>query len=462
MATFTLKENSNKSLVEILDELGYIQLAKSNLGYHAGELDIINNAIKRFKRKNKQYLSFLGLEVINDKIVSKGISGIIPLEFAINKGDTASLIVDPMIHWNILSDFAAVTKHRDWLKINVEWETPNTLNIELWYFSLPFLKEAMYVLERPAKGYKKIAIENDFPMGQTNWEDFSINKYPYKRLRFNNTTSKITLDTLPHQLIKWGINAIEESIQSPSKVPLEILELIDLLKFKLKNVSEKIPNERNLALLPRSGAWGGYQNLYQELRNIASIAGIVKDKNKIGRAYAIETEKLFEHFVVYLLERYSRENNLRFYSDINNSSRIGFEQIAPNYYVSMLSSLKPDAVITDRDLLLVVDAKYKRHFDLLQHKNRKDENWFRNEFRNDIHQILSYSIFSNKKNKILLLAYPSFKANANINIWKLFRNSHILLGLIPILLKDYISLELIYQEFRNNVKKAIRYLGEHI
>ncbi len=454
MPIFKIKENSKRSLKDILKKLGYEKLAESALGRGKSEKDIQENALRRFIRKNSKYLSFLDLDVEGFYIVSKGISGVIPLEFATNKREYSTLIVEPMVSWDVISKFAAITKYRDWLKVNIEWDTPYTLDIELWYFSLPFLREAHYVLNRPAKGYVKRELEEDFILGNTNWEDFAVNKYPYKKIKFKNTRSEISFDTLPHRLVKWGLEAIEASILDENKVPDEILELINDLKLKLKDVKSEIPTDTKMTKLPRSGAWGGYINLYREIHNLASIAGVIDSESKTGKAYLIETEKLFEYFVDYLLERYSQENGLKFYNDRDDSSRIGLERISPEYYVTMLSSLRPDAVAVQNDLLIVIDAKYKRHFDLIQRKDVKDKEWYNNKFRNDIHQILSYSIFSDKKYKLLLLAYPTYNKDAKINIWRLTRNSRVIVGLIPIFLGNNVSLNLIYKKFKDDIEYA--------
>ena len=186
MITYSLKEHSSISIIKILNALGYIKLAQSGLGRNADMSIVIDKAISRFKRRNKEYFDFLGLSIIDKNIASTGKAGAIPLENALYGDEKANLIVEPMINWQTLSDFASVTKERSWLNIQPDWEISKVLDIELWYFSKPFLSEALSVLRRPAKGFKSIENIDSFPKGNTNWIDYAVNKYPYKKIAFSN------------------------------------------------------------------------------------------------------------------------------------------------------------------------------------------------------------------------------------------------------------------------------------
>jgi len=93
MLSYTLKEHSSIGIINILNSLGYMKLAQSGSGRNSDIAMITEKAISRFKRKNKEYLAFLGLSIIDKKIVSSGKAGAIPLEYALGSNEKANLTV---------------------------------------------------------------------------------------------------------------------------------------------------------------------------------------------------------------------------------------------------------------------------------------------------------------------------------------------------------------------------------
>lgn len=434
MELFSLNENSIIDLKNILNRLGYIILAKNSLGSRAGQSDIIEKATSRFIRKNQEYLKYIDLKIENQKLFSSSTAGIVPLEFAIDKGEKANLTVEPMINWQILSEFAAVTKNRDWIKLNENWLVSKVLDVELWYFSKPFLEEAISVLNRPAKGFKTDLKVEAVPRGNTNWLNYSINQYPYLKFQFENRFSKSTLDVLPHSLIIWAVDSIINSIQNYQSVPETIKNDLKAIKSILGNsIAPITPTYKIFSQLPQTGAWSGYKNLYKEIEHLAILSGILRKEKLYGCAYSIKTERLFEEFVMFLNEKYASDFGYNFYKDTNDSSRIGFLEIDASSKFKMMNSLRPDIVMTNSEMQIIVDAKYKRHFDLASNYwTKQDENYWEEDMRQDLHQALSYSIFSEKKKNLILLAHPRLTNFSKFHIRRVSRNRNILVGYLPI------------------------------
>lgn len=458
MEVFKLNENSSIGLNRILNRLGYIKLAEKSLPYGAGKSDAYNKAIYRFIKRNNDYLKFLNVIVEGDKLYSKSVAGIIPLEYAIDTGEKANLIVEPMLNWQTLSEFASITKKRNWLTLNENWLVSKVLDIELWYFSKPFLDEALSVLKRPAKGFKTIVKTSLFPRGNTEWLDYSVQKFPYYKLEFKNKYSISTFDVLPHSLIIWGIDAIKKSINNYQIVPQNIKEALIKIEIILgTDIAPITPSYKILSQLPRTGAWAGYINLYKEIEHLAILAGELKKEKTVGCAYAIKTEKLFEEFTMYLCESFAKSKGYKFYKDTDDTSRIGLIKYENSTNFNMLNSLRPDVIITSNDLLIVIDAKYKRHFDLASHYTQQGEdfNW-EDEMRNDLHQAISYTIFSEKKNKLVLLTHPRLTNSSKYHIRRTSRNKNIIVGYLPIYFKKDSTMKNIEQEYMNNLNEIIK------
>jgi len=458
MEVFKLNENSSIGLKSILNRLGYIKLAEKSLPYGAGKSDAYNKAASRFIKRNNEYLNFLNISIENSNLYSNSIAGIIPLEYAINTGEKANLIVEPMLNWQTLSEFASITKKRDWLTLNEDWPTSKVLNIELWHFSKPFLNEALSVLKRPAKGFKTIIKTYSSPRGNTDWVDYGVQKYPYGKHAFNNKFSISTFDVLSHSLIIWAVEAIKKSINNYQIVPENIKEAVNKIEIILGgDIKPIIPTHKILSQLPQTGAWSGYINLYKEIEHIAILAGVLKKEKTSGCAYSIKTEKLFEEFTMYLCESFAKNNGYKFYKDSDDSSRIGLLKYNDSDNFKMLNSLRPDVIISSSDLLIVIDAKYKRHFDLAGKYSTSSTGFdWEDDMRHDLHQAISYTIFSEKKNKLVLLTHPRLTSSSKYHIRRTSRNKNIIVGYLPIYFNKSATIKSIENEYSNNLKEMIK------
>jgi hypothetical protein len=428
-----LKEHSTLKIP--LEELGYIQLARRALGNRASDLDINKRALDRFLRKNVQYLSFLDIKTDGFKLLSQGKVGVIPLIDAAADNNRNMLIIYPMSPWNILSDFIGKTRQSDWLDIKEDWEIDNVfLDLELWYFARPFISETKLVLEKPGRAFMTTIKYNQFPAGITDWSEYAISGYPYRKLIFKNKINQQTINALPHFFIKWCVNAIKDSITKPELVPEDYKSDIVWIENTLGDIKSVIPNRETLKLLPRTGAWIGYSKVYNEIEKIAALCGIL-NLSKNGCAFSIRAEELFEIMVQSFCKEWADINGFGFRQDKDDSSRIS---IIPNQNSKayMLRSLRPDVILSSQNTVIIIDAKYKRHFDIANrtHAEKQDKQVWYEEYRHDLHQVISYGVNQNKPRKVFLLTHPSVESNKkeyNLQLWKISSSTN-LIGLLPI------------------------------
>jgi 5-methylcytosine-specific restriction endonuclease McrBC regulatory subunit McrC len=224
-----------------------------------------------------------------------------------------------------------------------------------------------------------------------------------------------------------------------------------------KNISSVVPSYKTLAQLPKTGAWSGYINLYKEIEHLAILAGVLKKEKTSGCAYSIKTEKLFEEFTMYLSESFAKRKGFKFFKDTDDSSRIGLIKIEESDNFKMLNSLRPDIIINSKDLLIVIDSKYKRHYDLASHyyKNNNDFDW-EEDMRHDLHQAISYTIFSEKKNKLVLLTHPRLTNSSKYHLRRTSRNKNIIVGYLPIHFNNEATIKSIEKAYIDNINEMIK------
>ncbi len=91
-------------------------------------------------------------------------------------------------------------------------------------------------------------------------------------------------------------------------------------------------------------------------------------------------------------------------------------------YLGSQKSLVPDLVLEREDQTIIVDAKYKEHWEEMQ-RNRwtnLDEE-IRERHREDLFQVLAYANLSNKERTTVCLAYPCQEAT-----WESLRKRNML------------------------------------
>lgn len=463
--TYVIKENDEKPLKYLLEELGYNEITK---GFRGTENK--HNAILKFIKYNQKFLDFLNVKVSGEKIITSGTTGVVPLKYAIDKGEKFFLHVKPMISVNIISGFAAKAKTRDWITLNPDWRIPQNIELELWYFSFPFIEESLKVLKKRAKGFKTYESNDSYPRGTTDWNDYAVNKAPFNQIAFNNRVIESSHNVLPHCIMKWAIEAVHESAIHSSNVPYILRSKINELRTELNDVDEVVPTEKIFSKLPRSGAWSGYKNLYNEIYQLAIITGVVSGVKKVGAAYALKSERLFEEFIMYIGEKYQESHPFKFFKDTDNSSVISFDKIEGDYIskrFNMWKAIKPDVVLKSKDTLVILEVKYKKHYCLASksRKSLKSTQWGE-QMLADLHQALSYSVFSNKKKKVILLVHPLFLESqsdhkiAKYNIRKNSRDENVIIGYLPLHLNEESNIEDAVDDFHNNLDQILKHLND--
>ena len=83
-------------------------------------------------------------------------------------------------------------------------------------------------------------------------------------------------------------------------------------------------------------------------------------------------------------------------------------------YLGSQKSLVPDIWLEWESTTLIVDAKYKRHWEELQRRSWMDvEDDLREQHRNDLLQVLAYANLAHTSNVVVCLAYPCSPHNWN-------------------------------------------------
>jgi hypothetical protein len=137
----------------------------------------------------------------------------------------------------------------------------------------------------------------------------------------------------------------------------------------------------------------------------AEERGLAGTSDLQGLPWAMSMEQFFEAWVETLMSHVARR-----IGGIVRSGRERQTVVPLNWdppYLGSQKSLVPDVVIERDDLTVIVDAKYKEHWEEMQRRRWTDlEEELRERHRADLLQVLAYSTVAQKHKVLVCLAYP--------------------------------------------------------
>lgn len=397
--------------------------------------------IRKWININKDYLDFLEIVYLwdNDKGLSLEPSnkiGLIPLRNPYGGHVYGSIVVKPKIGWIKISE---ILDSIEWKLKPIFLDKEEAIMSEgvlpRWLKAIDTLKAIEKALKMNFRGIKYIEEVKTQPTGKINWYRYSIENIPAgKWNRFNSKYISHSLDIDIHRQFKGVIEQIKKDLLKPfvpniiRQKAFPTLKLIDSI---LEKVESELPNINKIKKLKIPSFYRFYYDeaKFKIMEYLSQSKFSIYSAEFSGLPWSIEMDRLFEYWIEYWSNKFSKLKGANFYSDIRGSSKIKF--LSLNEWKG-LKILKPDIVIEKGDLTLIIDAKYKKHLMYL-HLNRIKE-YMIDDHRKDIHQILAYISSSQKKTKRAILIYPKLLKHSIKEEAKLinYSNSNININLIKI------------------------------
>ncbi len=137
----------------------------------------------------------------------------------------------------------------------------------------------------------------------------------------------------------------------------------------------------------------------------AEERGLAGTSDLQGLPWAMSMEQFFEAWVETLMSHVARRIGGVVRSGRERQTVVPLNWDPP--YLGSQKSLVPDVVIERDDVTVIVDAKYKEHWEEMQRRRWTDlEEELRERHRADLLQVLAYSTVAQKPKVLVCLAYP--------------------------------------------------------
>lgn len=337
--------------------------------------------------------------------------GAIPLISPTSGRHDYGLVVRPRFDWPGIGPILSAT---GWRVIPAPLSMPllprSERRVPPWVLSTIVLFRLKGLLDQLERRFEIIAEQRSSPRGTVDWS-----RYLHKqisRARFLDVPCRFPELQENRDLraaIRFALEKQLRSLESQHVNGSFVRELIEMCRGLIDQVRDVAPREP----LPTTfQAWRQsalrtdvFRRGLEAIEWTAQERGLAGLSDLQGLPWAMSMEQFFEAWVETLMSYVVRR--------IGGTMRSGRERqtVVPiNWeppYLGSQKSLIPDLIIERNDTAVIVDAKYKDHWEEMQARRWTDlEEKLRERHRADLLQVLAYSTVARKPKVLVCLAYP--------------------------------------------------------
>lgn len=374
--------------------------------FKSADKRIIGQYLQKFIHYNKNSFDFLGVHphlIGSDKDISIGFQssefvGAIPLRAPDTGKQIGDFIVVPRFAGR--NKFEAYVEIIKALKTEIEPEIIDSLPLASGNFFNPpkYLEAIKFIstLERliDASWVKFKTTERiiNKPDGQVKWNKYFNNLYKVENTsRFSVRKNHLTELHSEFSEIRFVFDLCKRELLSPT-TPIRVKHST---KNKLQILEKKLHHHKPKVTKHIFVRHSDSPNI-QQIKNQANQ--FLNNTSK-STAWRVDFSNVFENFVQHIFKKVAAEKGAHIFSNYRITSETS------KSFAWELKYLEPDIIYQKANFIAFIDAKYKSHLYNKFHKNEK----LKEDYRHDLHQILAYSSFGNKKIESGLLCFPSNK-----------------------------------------------------
>lgn len=374
---------------------------------------------EQFTKQNRSLFSLLDVQIEshydgNDlllRLISGNRVGAIPLFSPTRGTPDYGLVVQPRFPWRGIGPMLA----------DMGWRVaPTPLKLPLlrrserrvppWVLSSMILVRLQALLDSLTRRFERTSAVLSAPKGQVDWRRYSQTQLPLGRfLAVPCTYPDLRDDRRLQAAIRFALErqlrALQTQVEHGAFVH-RLIELCERLLMKVRGVAPALPSRGTFEQwmqrpMRRSQLTEGLEAIEWTV-NDRGLAGL---SDLDGIPWMLPMNEFFEAFVETVLASVVRRLGAQLKVGRRRETTHAINWSTP--LVGSQASLIPDLWMEWQDTTLIVDAKYKRHWQELQERTWAGvETEIREQHRNDLFQVLAYGNLAVTKAVIACLVYP--------------------------------------------------------
>lgn len=347
--------------------------------------------------------------------------GALPLMSPTSGRPDYGLIIKPRFNWSGLGPMLATM---GWKILPTPLRLPpipgTERKIPSWVLSSIILFRLKQLLDKMERRFELVEKDLNAPRGNINWPTYLMQKMPKAQFlqvpcRFPDLRDDRELKSAIHYTLNKQLSGLQ-SQRHTGIAAIQLIELCQSLLTKVNNIPPRIPMPKTIE------SWlHGFMKTEVFTEGLQAIEWTIDDRGLAGISdlqglpWRMPMEIFFEAWVEAIAEALVKT--------IGGKLRVGRkrETVYPITwnppYMGSQKSLIPDFIIEKERSTIILDAKYKSHWEELNISRwSRLGKQVRERHREDLMQILAYSNLSDKSHIISCLVYPCRK-----NTWQSLR-----------------------------------------
>jgi McrBC 5-methylcytosine restriction system component len=390
--------------------------------------------------------------------------GAIPLVSPTSGRHDYGLVVRPRFDWSGIGPILGAT---GWRVIPSSLSLPllprSERRVPPWVLSTIVLFRLKALLAQLERRFEITSEERSSPRGTIDWGRYISRQI--SRARFLDVPCRfpeLQKDRDLRAAIRFALEKQLRSLESQRIAGSFVRELIEMCGDLIGQVIDVGPRE------PLSTTFQVWQRntLRTEVfrRGVQAIEWTAEERGLAGLSdlqglpWAMSMEQFFEAWIETLMSHVVRRIGGELRSGRERETVVPLNWNPP--YLGSQKSLVPDLIVVRDDTTIIIDAKYKEHWEDMQHRRWADlEEELRERHRADLLQVLAYSTVARTSKVLVCLAYPCTEER-----WLSLRSRNLLVHRASLPLTDR-RVELILVAFPLStriVEEAVNLMAEEI
>jgi hypothetical protein len=374
---------------------------------------------EQFIKQNSQIFQQLQVDVHRDydgsdvllNIESHGAVGAVPLLSPLTARHDLGLVVQPRFPWGGIGPMLA---EMGWLVSPSPLKLPllrrSERRVPLWVLSFMVLARFKALLDRLDRRFEVTTETRSAPKGRIEWAEYATRQMPRGDfLSVPCTFPDLRDDRHLKGAIRFAVERQLRSLETQCEQGAFVHRLIafaESLLLRVRGISSRRPAMGELQTwLRRPLRTDVFVEGLQAIDWTVEERGLAGLSDLEGIPWTMPMEQFFEAWVETVLRNVTQKSGgfLRTGRRRETVSPLSWE---PPYLGSQ-RSLVPDLILELENVAVIVDAKYKRHWEELQQggwRGQTDE--MREQHRADLLQVLAYANLVNAPEVVCCLVYP--------------------------------------------------------
>ena len=373
---------------------------------------------EQFEAQNRSLFSLLDVSVErvfdgNDFMLhlkSGSMVGAVPLISPTRATPDYGIVVQPRFSWGGLGPMLA----------EMGWRiAPSPLKLPLlkrserrvppWVISCMVLNRLKALLHSLVRRFEMVTSVRRAPRGTVDWHRYLMEEMP--RGNFLSVPCRypdLRDDVLLKGAIRYSLEKHLRSLETQKEQGAYVHRLIEFCESLLRTVHlvpVYIPSPTTMASwFERPMTSGHLLDGLQAIQWTVEDRGLAGTSDLEGLPWTMSMDQFFEGWIETVLHSVARNTGATLRSGRNHETTCPISWNPA--FLGSQKSLVPDLWLQWESTTLIVDAKYKRHFEELQRTSWHTlEAHLREEHRNDLLQVLAYGNLARTKRVVACLAF---------------------------------------------------------